>query len=273
MAYTRRFAGGFVDKPTLTTPIDSTFLNAVETALLELVSADGTADGQVMSWIAASSKFGPALLLNKNVDPAAAIAKSKLDLSGANGIVNADVATAAAIARSKLDFGSGLVNADISASAAIALSKLADPTTGKVIGSAAGAAASVFPPGYEIAVVEQTTTTTTASTTLVDLVTFPAATFEATKYYFEMVLSNVRHSVALASIVFQLMEGAATVGTPAQLEMAGTAGNGVVCVLRIPFTPTAASHTYKVQWKTAAAGTITLVATSLAAGEFRIVKA
>lgn len=40
-------------------------------------------------------------------------------------IVNADVNAAAAIARSKLDFGSGLVNADIAAAAAIAKTKLA----------------------------------------------------------------------------------------------------------------------------------------------------
>ena len=43
-------------------------------------------------------------------------------------IVNADISPLAAIARSKLDFGSGLVNADIASGAAIALSKLAtDP--------------------------------------------------------------------------------------------------------------------------------------------------
>lgn len=41
-------------------------------------------------------------------------------------IVNADVNAAAAIARSKLDFGSGLVNADIAAAAAIAKTKLAN---------------------------------------------------------------------------------------------------------------------------------------------------
>jgi hypothetical protein len=131
MAYSKRYAGGFVDKPTLTTPIDSLFLNAVESALLKLLSADGTVDGQVLQWINSQTKFGPALILNKNVDPAAAIAKSKLDFSGANGIVDGDIATAAAIARSKLNFGAGLVNADISAAAALAIAKLAGyPTDG-----------------------------------------------------------------------------------------------------------------------------------------------
>jgi hypothetical protein len=124
-SYAKRYAGGFFDKPTLTTPIDSTFLNAVEAALLQLIGSAPTADGQIAQWDQANTRFGPALLLNKNVDAAAAIAKSKLDFTGANGIVNADVAGGAAISRSKLDFGSGLVNSDLSASAAVAISKLA----------------------------------------------------------------------------------------------------------------------------------------------------
>ena len=123
-AYTKRYAGGFADLPSQTTAIDSTFLNAVETALLQLLGQAPSADGQVMQWDNANTRYGPALLLNKNIDAAAAISKSKLDFTGANGIVNADVAGAAAIARSKLDFGAGLVNSDIAAAAAIAYSKL-----------------------------------------------------------------------------------------------------------------------------------------------------
>jgi hypothetical protein len=123
-AYSKRYGAGFVDLPTKTTAIDQLFLNAVETALLQLIGAAPTADGQVAQWDNVNTRYGPALLLNKNIDPAAAIVKSKLDLTGANGIVDADVAGAAAIARSKLNFGSGLVNADIAAAAAIAASKV-----------------------------------------------------------------------------------------------------------------------------------------------------
>lgn len=123
MAYPKRYPGGFVDLPTKTTPVDQQFLNAVETSLLRLDAIDPSADGQVVQWIAASSKYGPALILNKNIDPAAAIDKSKLNLAGQ--ITNADVAGSAAIARSKLDFGAGLVNADIAAAAGIVASKLA----------------------------------------------------------------------------------------------------------------------------------------------------
>jgi hypothetical protein len=99
MAYTRRYAGGFVNYDNAR-QVDDTFLNAVEAALLKLQAVDPTADGQALQWDAANSRFGPALILNKNIDAAAAIDKSKLNLAGQ--IVDADIAGAAAIAGSKL---------------------------------------------------------------------------------------------------------------------------------------------------------------------------
>ena len=57
-----------------------------------------------------------------NADLAGAIAYSKLTLTGA--VVNADISASAAIAYSKLNLATSIVNADISASAAIAYSKL-----------------------------------------------------------------------------------------------------------------------------------------------------
>jgi hypothetical protein len=63
-----------------------------------------------------------ALITNTNIDPAAAIAYSKLTLSGS--IVNADVATGAAIVYSKLALSGSIVNADVATGAAIAYSKL-----------------------------------------------------------------------------------------------------------------------------------------------------
>lgn len=123
MAYSKRYAGGFFDKPNTTTPIDSVFLNAVEAALLKLNGVDPTTDGQVLQWDAANTRFGPALLLNKNIDAGAAIDKSKLNLAGQ--ITDADIAGAAAIAKSKLNLAGGIVDADINAVAAIAFSKIA----------------------------------------------------------------------------------------------------------------------------------------------------
>lgn len=62
------------------------------------------------------------LIVNANVDAAAAIAYSKLNLTGL--VVNADIGAAAAIAYSKLNLTGLVVNADIGAAAAIAYSKL-----------------------------------------------------------------------------------------------------------------------------------------------------
>jgi hypothetical protein len=72
-----------------------------------------------------------ALLTNSNIDAAAAIAYSKLDL--ADDIVNADINSAAAIAYSKLNLSNSILNADINSSAAIAYSKLAALTTARAL--------------------------------------------------------------------------------------------------------------------------------------------
>lgn len=63
-----------------------------------------------------------ASIVNADISASAAIAYSKLNLSGS--IVNADISTSAAIAYSKLNLATSIVNADISASAAIAGSKI-----------------------------------------------------------------------------------------------------------------------------------------------------
>lgn len=115
MAYVKRYPGGFVDRPAVTTPADSVFLNAVEAALLKLYDTDPAADGQVLQWIAASSKYGPALILDKNVAAGAAIAKTKL---AALNIGDADIAAA------------GLTNAAIAAAASIAATKVVSVSDG-----------------------------------------------------------------------------------------------------------------------------------------------
>lgn len=97
MSYTKRYAGGFVDTPTQTTAVDSTFLNNVETALVALFGVAPLTNGSLV-WDGA--KFTAAnLLVNAQIDPAAAIAKTKL---ASLAIVDADVSGAAAIAQSKI---------------------------------------------------------------------------------------------------------------------------------------------------------------------------
>lgn len=61
-------------------------------------------------------------IVNADINASAAIAYSKLNLSGS--IVNADINASAAIVYSKLSLSNSIVNADINAAAAIAYSKL-----------------------------------------------------------------------------------------------------------------------------------------------------
>ena len=70
-------------------------------------------------------------IVNADINASAAIAYSKLNLTG--DIVNADISSSAAIAYSKLNLSGSIVNADINASAAIAVSKLAAGTAGQIL--------------------------------------------------------------------------------------------------------------------------------------------
>lgn len=71
---------------------------------------------------ASSGTLSASLLLNADIDSAAAIAYSKLDLS--NSIVDTDINTAAAIAYSKLALSNSIVNSDIATGAGITYPKL-----------------------------------------------------------------------------------------------------------------------------------------------------
>ena len=94
---------------------------ATVTPNFELVlPGSDTANGVMKS--DGSGNLSLALISNANIDAAAAIAYSKLNLSGS--IVNADINASAAIAYSKLNLSGSIVNADVNASAAIAYSKL-----------------------------------------------------------------------------------------------------------------------------------------------------
>lgn len=82
---------------------------------------------------------GWAKILNANIDSAAAIAYSKLDLVGS--IVDADIDAAAAIDYSKLDLVGDIVNADVNASAGIVYSKL--DLTGGIVNADINASAGI----------------------------------------------------------------------------------------------------------------------------------
>lgn len=123
--YAQRYAGGFKNRPDVSTPADAAFLNAVESALLRLLGEDPAAD-EVGVWVPGSDRFEFKKITNANVDAAAAIDYSKISVP------------AGAIAKSKLA-ALGIVNADVDAAAAIALDKLADGAAGDILAMVAGA--------------------------------------------------------------------------------------------------------------------------------------
>lgn len=82
--------------------------------------------GDVTISNAGVTAIGTGVIVNADINASAAIAYSKLNLSGS--IVNADVNASAGIVYSKLNLTGGILNADVNASAAIARSKIATGT-------------------------------------------------------------------------------------------------------------------------------------------------
>lgn len=112
----------------------------------ELMSTDGSGVLSFIKVANANVAAGAAIAYSKlaltgsivdaDINASAAIAYSKLSLTGS--IVNADVNASAAIAYSKLNLSASIVNADIASGAAIALSKLASLTADRALQSSSG---------------------------------------------------------------------------------------------------------------------------------------
>lgn len=144
-----------------------------------------------------------------------------------------------------------LTNAMVSASAAIAISKLADPTAGKVVGSAGSAAAAVFPPGYEIAYDQITSGVNVASTTEgtpTAIIAGTSHTYENVPYVAEFFSPQVTDSSAAAGTVTMLLiADASSIGRIAVADSVTVSTQLVVALTgKLRFTPTAAAHTYGV---------------------------
>lgn len=127
----------------------------VLTSDLRLTNERVPTDGSVTA-----AKIAAGIIVNSHIAAAAAIAYSKLNLTGsitnadiaaaagiaksklaALNIANADIAAAAGIAYSKLSLGNSIVNSDIAAAAAIAYSKLS--LAGSVVNADIAAAAAI----------------------------------------------------------------------------------------------------------------------------------
>jgi hypothetical protein len=156
----------------------------------------------------------------------------------AQKIVNAQVDAAAAIAYSKLALTGSIVNADISASAAIARSKLATGLTG--------------PPGTELAYTEITSNvsvTATVEASATTIVTAGAFTFDgSTKaliiFYSPLVITA---AVASATVTLWLFEDGSSIGALGTVKTAAGVDTRVPVTVARRMTPSAASHTYSIR--------------------------
>ncbi len=124
----------------------------------------------------------------------------------------------------------------------------------------------------ELATTQVTSDTTVSTSTATDLATFAAVTFQAAKYYAQISIPKLKSNTSTGSTVFRLQEGTTQVGSDVSID-SFAAAKGQCVFYMLPFTPTAASHTYKWTWNTGGTNTSTISATSLAAAQFNIVKA
>lgn len=158
-------------------------------------------------------------------------------------VVNADVDAAAAIAYSKLNLAASIVNADISGSAAIAGSKLATGLSG--------------PPGSQVAYAEVTTNQTTTQTvqaSATQILSSGAVTYDgSTAVWVEFFCGSVYHSVANNVVVFDLWQD--TTDMTLTRGVSPLTNQGPHVLLRKKVTPASGSHTFTIRMWLAAAGT------------------
>lgn len=123
------------------TPIESNSLTSAHILVgnASNIATDVAMSGNIGIDNTGATTIQAGVIVNSMVNAAAAIAYSKLNLTGS--IVNADVNASAAIAYSKLNLSASIVNADVSASAAIAYSKLA--LTGSIVNADVNASAAI----------------------------------------------------------------------------------------------------------------------------------
>ena len=160
------------------------------------------------------------------------------------------LATLSTITSSEITDGT-IVNADVSTSAAIAISKLADPTTGKVIGSSGSAAAAVYPPGYEFGYDQITTASNVSSTTESSgdaIISCAAHTFDGSPVLLDVCFPVFQVGpVGNAQVIISLFESTTQIARLFDVQCT----NGAVQVRAsmrgaYRFTPSSGSHTYTI---------------------------
>lgn len=128
-----------------------------------------------------------------------------------------------------------------------------------------------IPPATELvySTISTDITTTSGTDPGGTLLTFSTATFENVKYYLNINIPRIKASVT-AGVEFRLREGASNIGNPIEFDL-NTSYQSVSALF--PFTPSAGSHTYYIDWWITSPGTLTINTTNLAPAIFRIIKA
>lgn len=134
------------------------------------------------------------------------------------------------------------------AAAAIAISNLADPTTGKVIGSSAGAAAAVFPPGYLLGSAQATANVTINSTTPgtpTTILSLGALTFDGGNWDIE-VYNPALNCGSTRTLELTLSLDGTVLGKIGELNGQAAMSQSSFGLVKVPQAPSAGSHTYLV---------------------------
>lgn len=131
-----------------------------------------------------------------------------------------------------------------------------------------------IPPATEILTYSIATDATTSNTVAPGdtLNSFTAQTFENVKYYFEVTIPWLSHSVTQGSGRFLLMESTTTVAS-LDVPTANTAAAPTNFSGKASFIPTAGNHTYTLEWLSLTTGTFTVWGATHGAGIVRVVKA
>ena len=160
-----------------------------------------------------------------------------------------------------------LAYGQVFASGAIPIADIADPTSGKVVGSSGGAAAAVYPPGYEIGYDQVTSVVTVASTTEATgttVISCGAHTFDGGPVLATFFSPQI-YCGATNNVYICLFESSTEIGR--LCSAFGTGACPGVGMLR--FTPSAASHTYTVTvFASATSGTPTVTGGAGGTGAF-----
>ena len=122
---------------------------------------------------------------------------------------------------------------------------------------------------YSIATDLTTTNTVSPGDTLT---TFSATTFENVKYYFEVSIPWLSHTVTQGGGRILLREGSTTIAS-LDIPTSNTASAPTNFTGKASFIPTAASHTYLLTLMTLTAGTLEIFGLTHGAGTVRVVKA